>query len=75
MNPLPTVGQNSSALLDLHEVAAFLNISAATIRRLAERGAMPQPVRLGRAVRWKREDLLSWVAAGCSPCTREKERP
>jgi conjugative relaxase-like TrwC/TraI family protein len=28
-------------------------------------GVVPEPVRLGRTVRWRLEDIHSWIAAGC----------
>ena len=42
-------------LLTVPEVAEICGVAPETVRRLTDRGAMPQPVRLGRAVRY-RED-------------------
>ncbi|MCX5654217.1 MAG: hypothetical protein NTY65_06175 [Planctomycetota bacterium] len=53
-----------------------LLVSAATAARLAgigrtlwlqlhSSGRVPLPVRLGRRVLWRREELAAWIAAGC----------
>ena len=47
------------------DVAEMLNVSSETVRRLTDRGAMPKPVRFGRAVRYRLSDLESWIANGC----------
>ena len=57
----PSVAQ----LLDVRAVAALLGCSARHVYRLADRGAMPPPLRLGTLVRWRRQDLDAWLAGGC----------
>jgi len=57
-----------SALLDVRQVAAMLGCSARHVYRLADRGAMPRPVKLGGLVRWCRAALEIWVADGCPSC-------
>jgi excisionase family DNA binding protein len=52
-------------LLDVRAVAALLDCSPRHVFRLADTGAMPPPVRVGRLVRWRRADLEAWLAAGC----------
>lgn len=52
-------------LLDVRAVAALLGVSTAHIRRLTDRGAMPRPVALGRCRRWRRGDVVDWIATGC----------
>ena len=55
-----------AALLDVKAVAALCGCSTRHIRRLADAGKLPRPVRLGALVRWRRqEDLVPWLAAGC----------
>lgn len=44
-------------LLTAHELAAALRVSVSTVRRLAARGEIPPPVRVGRSVRWRRGDI------------------
>ncbi len=54
-----------SLLLSADKVAALLDISERSLWRLRSAGAIPQPVRLGGSVRWRREDILEWMAQGC----------
>jgi excisionase family DNA binding protein len=57
-----------AALLDVRGVAALLTCSARHVYRLADGGRLPAPVRLGALVRWRRQELLDWLAGGCRPC-------
>lgn len=34
-------------------------------RLMMDRGGLPAPVRLGRALYWRRDELIAWVTAGC----------
>ena len=58
-------------LLTVPEVAEICGVAPETVRRLTDRGAMPQPVRLGRAVRYREDGtdetkaIEPWVEAGC----------
>lgn len=53
-------------LLDVTEVAALLGgCSTRHVYRLTDADRMPRPVRLGALVRWRRAELLAWIAAGC----------
>jgi excisionase family DNA binding protein len=64
-----TVPEPSAAqLLDVQAVAQLLNCSTRHVYRLADAGRMPAPVKLGALVRWRRQDLASWLAGGCRPC-------
>lgn len=48
------------------EAAALCGIGRATWHRLRSAARIgPQPVRLGRAVRYRRAEVEKWVAAGC----------
>jgi excisionase family DNA binding protein len=60
--------RDHAALLDVEQVAELLNCSARHVYRLADAGRMPAPVRLGALVRWRRQDLETWIADGCRPC-------
>ena len=55
----------SAELLDVQDVAALLHCSARHVYRLSDAGRMPRPVRLGALVRWRRQVVLDWIAAGC----------
>jgi excisionase family DNA binding protein len=62
--PEPSAAQ----LLDVRAVAALLGCSPRHVYRLADAGQMPAPVRLGALVRWRRQAIEDWIAAGCKPC-------
>jgi len=53
------------ALLDVDAVASKLGCSSRTVRRLADAGRMPRPIKLNALVRWPRTELEEWLAAGC----------
>ncbi|MGC9261863.1 MAG: hypothetical protein ACP5I8_17530, partial [Phycisphaerae bacterium] len=43
-----------------------LNISAPrNVRRLADDGKMPPPLKLGALRKWPRDVVASWIASGC----------
>lgn len=62
-----------AALMTVDDVAALLAVSPRTVRRMADSGAMPPPVRLASLVRWRLADLDRWLADGCPSC-REQRR-
>lgn len=57
-------------LLTVDEVASRLGVSRKTVLRENLRGHLPQPLRLGRCLRWGAQELSLWVAHGCP--TRNK---
>ena len=52
-------------LIDSRQVGELLNLSTRTVWRLLSAGKLPQPVRIGRSVRWSRSDIEIWIANGC----------
>jgi len=52
-------------LMTVDELAHELGISVRTVWRLLSSGEMVEPVRFGKNVRWRREDVKQWIAAGC----------
>ncbi|MBI4717160.1 MAG: helix-turn-helix domain-containing protein [Planctomycetes bacterium] len=58
-------------LLDVRAVAELLGCSARHVLRQADAGLMPRGVKLGALRRWRREELLRWLDAGC-PSQGEK---
>ncbi len=46
-------------------LAAYLSISRRKIWDMNARDSLPIPVRLGRSVRWRKEDIDLWVEQGC----------
>jgi excisionase family DNA binding protein len=45
----------------LKRAAKLLSLSTRTIDNLKRDGRMPQPIRIGKAVRWNRAELDDWV--------------
>jgi excisionase family DNA binding protein len=61
-----SVNQSSSApwAVDAAEAARLLGISRAHFLRLHAACRIPEPVRIGRCVRWNRDELQTWFGAG-----------
>jgi prophage regulatory protein len=59
-------------LLDVRQVAELLGVSSRQVYRLTDGGALPRPLRLGGSVRWDRDAIDRWIAAGC-PRSGEQE--
>ena len=54
-------------LLPASRVAKMLQVSTRTLWRLLAAGKLINPVKLGRSVRWRKDELMKWIAAGCPP--------
>jgi predicted DNA-binding transcriptional regulator AlpA len=52
---------NLDALLTTPEAARMLRLSARTLERRRFAGAEPRYVALGRAIRYRRSDLIDWI--------------
>lgn len=52
-------------LLTTRKAAELLGIGERTLWRYANSGRAPAPIRVGSAVRYRRAELLEWIAAGC----------
>jgi predicted DNA-binding transcriptional regulator AlpA len=63
---LAAVTAGPPELLGRDPTSRFLGICARTLDRLAaEPGRIPEPVKLGTRVLWRRRDLVKWVESGC----------
>lgn len=62
----------AAALLDTDQVAALCGCSPRTIRRLADAGRMPRPIKLGGLLRFQRAVVEQWIVAGCPNCRAGK---
>ena len=47
------------------DLARAVRVSRRQVWNLLSRGLLPEPVRLGRSVRWRRSDIEKWIAGGC----------
>ena len=52
-------------LLSVRELAGKLKVSTRHVWALLSSGRLPKPVRVGRAVRWRADDVTRWVEMGC----------
>ena len=56
----------TTELIDIRVVASLLACSTRHVRRLADAGRRPPPIRLGnRLLRWRRDTLMEWIGEGC----------
>lgn len=56
---------NGVLLVSAQKLASMLQISRRTLSRLVSAGKILQPVRVGRAVRWRLEEVKRWIGRGC----------
>ena len=58
-------------LLSIEDVARLCSCSIRHIEKRRKEGSMPATVPLGgkRLIRWRREDIVRWIAEGC-PATQ-----
>jgi predicted DNA-binding transcriptional regulator AlpA len=54
-----------SILVTAEEAADLMRVGPATWRRWHYGAKCPEPVRMGKCVRWRREELVEWARAGC----------
>lgn len=54
------------AMLSVEEIANdYLGCSVRHVRRLADSGRMPRPIKLGSLTRWPRSVIERWIEDGC----------
>jgi excisionase family DNA binding protein len=61
----PQSPANAAELLDVRAVAALLGCSTRHVKRLADAGKLPSPLKLGRLKRWPRRAIRQWLDDGC----------
>lgn len=59
-----TAETSAPALLSVGGLAALLDISQRTVYRLDSSGRIPKPLKLGASLRWRRKEVVAWIAAG-----------
>ena len=57
-------------MIDTDAFAELLGVSTRHVRRMADAGKCPSPVRLGGCVRWPRPAVDAWIADGCPNCRK-----
>jgi excisionase family DNA binding protein len=61
----PTAESIVPELLTRAQAARLLGIGERTLWRHSRSGAAPAPVMIGGTVRYRRAELLAWIADGC----------
>lgn len=51
----------SDELLSIAQAAVAIGVSIDTLRRWAAKGSGPPHLRVGRAIKYRRVDLLTWI--------------
>lgn len=70
----PLAEEPAKPLGDVNAVATLCDCSPRHVYRLADRGAMPRPIRIGGLVRWRlrtgnpETGILDWLEAGAPSC-------
>ncbi len=67
----PTILYDPDALLCESETAQMLSVSPRTLQAWRLKGGGPMFVRCGRAVRYRRRDLISWMDANAVSSTSQ----
>lgn len=57
----PSVSTTKSESIDASEFASILNVHPRTLRRWAELGKVPKPLRVGTTLRWRRTIVDLWM--------------
>lgn len=52
-------------LITAQEFADLMQLSVRSLWRLSSAGQIPEPVRIGGSVRWRREEVHFWIGQGC----------
>jgi predicted DNA-binding transcriptional regulator AlpA len=52
-------------LITAEDVARLLKLSTRSVWRMKSAGAIPSPIRVGAAVRWRMDEIKKWIEDGC----------
>ncbi len=63
-NTPPDDSLKAPKLLNVRDVARSLRLSVRATWRANAAGFLPRPLKVGRATRWRSEELTAWVRAG-----------
>jgi predicted DNA-binding transcriptional regulator AlpA len=71
----PTLETIVPELLTTAQAAQLCGIGERSLYRHSRSGAAPAPVKIGGSgtVRYRRSELLAWIAAGCPRCNGKPE--
>lgn len=60
-SPTPDARPGPEPLLDVAALADWLGLTAKGVYNLVEAGQGPPPIRIGRRLRWRVEDVAAWL--------------
>lgn len=70
---MPDLLPTPSALIDAAAMAVLLSVSKPTIWRMRESGRLPPAIAFtAQCIRWRRDDVLRWIAAGCPAANEQR---
>lgn len=52
-------------LIDTEQLCTILNLHRSTLSRWMAAGRVPAPLPLGKPNRWRRDEIIGWIEAGC----------
>jgi excisionase family DNA binding protein len=55
----------SPALMTKSQIAEQLQVSTRQFENWVAAGKAPKPIRIGYHPRWRRSEIMAWIAAGC----------
>ncbi|QJW92574.1 helix-turn-helix transcriptional regulator [Frigoriglobus tundricola] len=61
----PAADPGEGLLIDIGQLAGLLRRSVGALERDQAAGRLPAPVYVGGSRRWRRAEIVAWVAAGC----------
>lgn len=61
-------------LLNIREISEILGVSIEHLRRLRKAGRMPEPLQLGRSLRWAQAVIENWIEDGCPSNAPKQQR-
>jgi predicted DNA-binding transcriptional regulator AlpA len=57
--------ERQRAMMSVDDVAMEIGCCSRSVRRWADSGRMPKPIKLGSLVRWPRVVVEQWIQDGC----------
>lgn len=63
----------TAVVITIDDVAKLLGCSTRHVRRMADSGRVPRPVKFGALLRWIKADVDRWILSGC-PNSRKGAR-
>lgn len=58
------MNNNQQLVFSAKDLAKSLDVSLRHIQRMNSAGKLPRPVKLGRCLRWCRDEISRWIEAG-----------